>query len=348
MVKKTIQEKYVQEYREIGGKKIPMVSAVLSVRDKVGAVGVRLGFGRNHYRVSPGLYGIGNPDKNSPVLVTANYTLTFESLRKELKGVNAWILVLDTKGINVWCAAGKGTFGTKELVSRILSTELFNVVGHKTVIVPQLGAVGVAAHQVTSFTKFRVIYGPVRASDIREFLEKGMKKTEAMREVRFGFFDRAVLVPVEIRNYWPVYPGIYLLFLILDLVSYRQFSFSWLLRSLVQSLPFIGGVLTGCVLVPLLLPWIPFRAFSWKGWLLGAVLFIPFAVLAHLSFWNALAGTMIFVSLSAFFAMNFTGSSTFTNLQGAEQEVRTGTPVMIVMTAAGIVLKTLTALKIIL
>jgi CO dehydrogenase/acetyl-CoA synthase gamma subunit (corrinoid Fe-S protein) len=81
------------------------------------------------YRAAPGLYRIGQPDANSPVLVTANYKLTVDRVRKELVGMNVWLLVLDTKGVNVWCAAGKGTFGTDELVRRIQAANLNEVVG---------------------------------------------------------------------------------------------------------------------------------------------------------------------------------------------------------------------------
>ena len=62
---------------------------------------VRWGIGRMSASVTPGIYGIGKPDANSPVLVTANYRLTFDALRKELSGISAWILVLDTRGVNV-------------------------------------------------------------------------------------------------------------------------------------------------------------------------------------------------------------------------------------------------------
>ena len=67
---------------------------------------VRWSIGRNNYKIEPGIYALGSPDKNSEVLVTANYKLSFDTLRKNLTGLNVWILVLDTKGINVWCAAG--------------------------------------------------------------------------------------------------------------------------------------------------------------------------------------------------------------------------------------------------
>ena len=90
----------------------PALSTTVTWRDVVGGWRVRWGMGRMRYLIAPGLYRIGNPDKQSPVLVTANYKLTVDAVRRELAGLSVWLLVLDTKGVNVWCAAGKGTFGT--------------------------------------------------------------------------------------------------------------------------------------------------------------------------------------------------------------------------------------------
>src|SRR5512136_1464237 len=115
----------------------------------------RVGFRRGAHRVEPGLYALGQPSAESPVFVTANYTLSFDALRAALKGRDAYILVLDTQGINVWCAAGKGTFGTDELVRRIEATGLRDVVDHRVLILPQLGAPGVALHEVKKRTTFK-------------------------------------------------------------------------------------------------------------------------------------------------------------------------------------------------
>jgi acetyl-CoA decarbonylase/synthase complex subunit gamma len=101
----------------------------------------RVGAFRMHYTVPPGLYAVGEPTPESDVFVTANYKLSFDILRRELKEMDAWVLVLDTKSINVWCAAGKGTFGTNELVQRISAAKLDKVVSHRRLILPQLGAV---------------------------------------------------------------------------------------------------------------------------------------------------------------------------------------------------------------
>ena len=53
-------------------------------RDRLGTWGVRWGFRRMAYRVQPGLYRIGEPDANAPVLVTANYKLTLDIDRKSV------------------------------------------------------------------------------------------------------------------------------------------------------------------------------------------------------------------------------------------------------------------------
>ncbi len=116
-----------------------------------------------NYKVDPGLYALGEPNADSPVLVSANYKLSFDALRSALPGRNFWILVVDTDGVNVWCAAGKGTFSTEELVSRIESSGLTRLVSHRLLIVPQLAAPGVAAHRVRELSGFKIKYGPIRS-----------------------------------------------------------------------------------------------------------------------------------------------------------------------------------------
>ena len=179
---------------------VPRVHSRRAVRDLLGRWRVRWGVGRDRYGVAPGLYALGAPGGDSPVLVTANYKLTFDVLRRDAAGLDAWILVLDTYGVNVWCAAGEGTFGTEEVIRRVTEARLPEVVSHRRLILPQLGAPGVAAHKVHNGCGFSVVYGPVRARDIREFLKAGMKATPAMRRVVFSTMDRLVLTPVEITG----------------------------------------------------------------------------------------------------------------------------------------------------
>ena len=119
-------------------------------------------------------------------------------MRNSLPGRNAWILVLDTKGINVWCAAGKGTFGTEELVKRIEASGLKEIVSHRSVILPQLGAPGVAAHTVKKLSGFGVRFGPIKAEDLPAYIDAGFKATSKMRLKTFPLKERAVLIPIEL------------------------------------------------------------------------------------------------------------------------------------------------------
>ncbi len=162
---------------------VTIASTVISSEEKREHIKSRISAYRDSYKVEPGIYAIGSPDKQSDVLVTANYKLTFDHLREAVDGLDAWVLVLDTDGVNVWCAAGKGTFSTKELTASVLNVDLDKIVSHRRLILPQLGAVGVSAHEVKEATGFRVQYGPVRATDIKQYLGSGRKATDEMRRI---------------------------------------------------------------------------------------------------------------------------------------------------------------------
>ena len=318
-----------------------MVSTNLTFKDVLGMWKVRWGIGRMNCKINPGLYAVGNPDHTSPVLVSANYKMTFDILRKELLGLDCWILILDTKGINVWCAAGKGTFGTDELVSRIAKIELSKIVSHKTLILPQLGAPGISAHEVTKQTGFSVVYGPVRARDIKAFLSSGSTATEEMRTVRFTVWDRLILTPMELVPAAKTSLMVFGVLFLINLFTARPFG-------LADFVAYIGAVVTGTVLTPLLLPLIPGRAFAWKGWLLGLLWTTGFAWLngwfASELLLLAIGYLLVLPSLSAYLAMNFTGSSTYTSFSGVIKEMKAAVPLIVLSSAAGIVLVLITAL----
>jgi len=179
---------------------VPPLRTGLGPRDRLGTLMVRSGFGRSRYRVPPGLYAAGSPTSVSPVLLSANYKLSFDHLRSALGERDAWVLVLDTHGINVRCAAGKGTFGTTEVVRRVRACGLSRVVAHHKIAAPQLGAPGVAAHEVRQATGFHVVYGPVRAKDLPAFLDARMTATPEMGRVRFRLRDWLLRVPVELTT----------------------------------------------------------------------------------------------------------------------------------------------------
>ena len=316
---------------------IPNVSTNLGIGDRFGSWRVRWGIGRKHYRVRPGLYEVGKPDQDSPVLVTANYKLTFDSLRSELQGIDAWLLVLDTDGVNVWCAAGKGSFGTDNLVRQIEVVGLSAIVSHRRLIVPQLGATGVAAHEVHRRSGFRVVYGPIRAGDLNAFLSAGMRASEGMRRVTFSLAERVEVVGVEVMMALKWFA---LIVLVLWLLPGADSMIGRLGAAIEKSAPVLAGLLTGTILVPVLLPWIPGRAFSLKGALAGAI--VVGATILLLPDAHSLVGrfqVLLFGTVAASFsAMQFTGATTFTSPSGVEWEMRRALPVQIgaVLLAIGI------------
>ena len=292
----------------------------------------RMGIRRGNHRVSPGLYTIGSPNSDSVVLVTANYSLSFDALRTSLQGLDAYILVLDTRGVNVWCAAGKRTFGTRELVRRVQSVHLGEFVKNRRLILPQLGAPGVAAHEVKQQTGFVVEYGPVRAADLKEYL-KTRKATPEMRAVNFSLRDRMVLIPVELKGIW--------------LPALIAIVLGYLLGSWPYALAVLTVILCGTAFFPILLPWLPSRDFSTKGAFLGLLAALPFvlSVVTQHSDWSwyrqagqALGFVLAMASSIAFITLNFTGASTFTSRTGVRKEIYTYMRPMAVSFGLGLIL----------
>ncbi len=296
-----------------------------------------------NYKVDPGLYALGHPDADSPVLLSANYKMSFDRLRNSLTGRNAWILVLDTDGVNVWCAAGKGTFGTEELVNRISDSGLAGIVKHRKVIAPQLGAPGISAHEVKKLSGFKVIYGPIRAEDLPEFLDAGLKARPEMRIKPFDLRERLALVPVELVH--AMKPLLIALPFIFVLSGFGAGDAGFLSNAfrfgLINTLGLLIGILAGCVITPALLPRLPGRAFAVKGLLPGIIGALIFLIIRHA--WGVTTGLesaawlLIIPAVSAYLAMNFTGCSTYTSLSGVKKEMRWAVPAQIAAAGVGII-----------
>ena len=320
---------FVADFMQTPAGMVPRVHNWFDRDDRIGIVLARLGIGRDSYCIAPGLYGVGSPDAGSPVMVTANYKLTFDSLRGSLVGIDAWLLVLNTRSINVWCAAGKGTFSTGEVVERVNAVSLEKVVTHRRLILPQLSATGVSARQVKRLCGFEVIWGPVYARHIKAFLSAGMQATPAMRKVTFTLRERVALIPVELNHMgklsFYVIPALFLL----SGLGQGFFSVTAAVsRGLSAILAYMLAVVAGAILVPLLLSWLPGRAFALKGAGIGvaagAVLSATFV--GQLARSEMMALTLFIMAVSSYLAMNFTGSTPFTSPTGVEKEMRRAIP----------------------
>jgi acetyl-CoA decarbonylase/synthase complex subunit gamma len=298
-----------------------------------------------HYKVDPGLYALGNPDVHSQVLVTSNYKMSFDRLRSALPGKDAWILVLDTKGINVWCSAGKGTFGTSELVQKIESTRLLQMVAHRKLILPQLAAPGIAAHHVKKRSGFEVIYGPIRAEDLPTFLDKALKATPEMRRKSFTIRERAVLIPMELVCALKIAVLVMPAFLLLGgLASPEAFWAGAWNKGLFAVIAVVSGIFAGGVLTPLSLPWLPGRAFSLKGLTAGLFTAVLLAAFHGYVLGGSMHGTEVLSyffmisAVAAYIGMNFTGASTYTSLSGVRKEMRWSLPLEIGSGVIGVAL----------
>lgn len=201
-----------------------------------------------------GLYRIGSPDARSPLLVTGNYELTVRRLTRELDGnVDCWLLVANSRGINVWCAAGGGHFTAEDVISALRTSGADEVVSHHALVLPQLCANGVDGWKIRDETAWGVHWGPARAEDIPAYLESGRQKTDAMRKVSFPLPDRLEMTTAILTFYG----------LLLGIISF----FLWKDQLLI----ILGFMVVASYIYGVFLPWIPGRDGLEKGVSLAAI-----------------------------------------------------------------------------
>lgn len=199
-------------------------------------------------KVRVGLYRIGAPGRSSPVLVTGNYDLTVRRLLRAVNGqIDAWLLVADSAGINVWCGAGGGHFTAATIVAVVNVSRIEDLVDHRRLILPQLCANGVHGATIEEETGWSVYWGPCYADDITAYLGRGRRKTDEMRRVRFPLLDRLEMA-VVMWGIWALVFGI-----VLTLVR----------RSLL--LPTLLILLAQFLLIGVTWPWWPTEDGFWQG-----------------------------------------------------------------------------------
>ena len=132
--------------------------------------------------VRSGLYRIGSPTRDSPLLLTSNFYMTFKQVVKALQGQHCWLMVQDTEGWNVWCAADARIFSAEKAAALMRAYDVDNLLNGKTIIVPRLG--GRIAKRLSELTGWRVIKGPIEARDLPAFIEGGLVATRPMRNLR--------------------------------------------------------------------------------------------------------------------------------------------------------------------
>jgi ferredoxin len=238
----------------------------------------------------PGLRAVGNPGPDSPVLLTGNFALTVARVKRALQGLDAWLLVANSRGINVWCASAGGHLTTHEVISALKTSPVGERVRHRRVILPQLAASGVEAEKVQQRTEWDVVWGPADARHLPAFLRG--EEPPGMRQVGFDLahrLDMAVmwagplsLLALLALPFWPagfvpllaliwgVALTIYLAFPLYEPLIARGSLVGFLL--LFVGLALAGAALTGAVAGRLTLPFL----LRWGGLGAGVVLLLAF------------------------------------------------------------------------
>jgi len=251
-------------------------------------------------KVRTGLYAVGQPDGTSPVLVTGNFDLTVRRLIKAIDGrINAWVLVADSAGINVWCAAGGGYFTAEKVIAAVKSSHLNEVVRHHALILPQLCANGVDGWRIRKETGWGVHWGPARAVDIPAYLASKRKKTDAMRWVRFPFKDRLEMVTVTV--------GFYALLILLPVFFFWRSTF-WPITFSLLGLSYFYAIVH---------PWLPGRDGLYKS--IPLTLIALAGLFVYTAFWHPLPVVNLF-----HWVVGLTGLSIFSGaeLQGMSPLMR--------------------------
>ena len=320
-------EHYVEAFMPTASGRIPRLRTSPTAWDRLGTCRARLGLDRNNYTVNPGLYAVGQPGPEAPVVVTANYKLTFDTVRFTLSGRDLWLLVADTRGINIWCAGGKGTFSAAGISEQVRKTGLERIVSHRRLILPQLGANGVRARELRKACGFEAVFGPVRAEDLPRYLDRG--EDEAMRAVTFSLRERAEVIPVELVLGWKIILASFLVAAVLSLIG-PDFSAQavwqrWILAASATGLGLAGGA----IFFPLLLPALRTRLFSLGGAGLGLALAVLLpAIFPEQSVVQIMGAGLWTVVMASWLGLNFTGSTPYTSPSGVEKEMRKAIPVL--------------------
>ncbi|RPJ11956.1 MAG: acetyl-CoA decarbonylase/synthase complex subunit gamma [Desulfobacteraceae bacterium] len=122
--------------------------------------------------VTQGIYPIGNPDENSPVLVTTNFALTYFIVSGEIESskVPSWLLIKDSEGLSVMTAWAAGKFSGDDVGSFVKKSGISDKVKHQQIIIPGYAA-AIAGDMEEELPGWTITVGPREAAHIPAFLK---------------------------------------------------------------------------------------------------------------------------------------------------------------------------------
>ncbi|MFX0042674.1 MAG: methyltransferase domain-containing protein [Candidatus Hodarchaeota archaeon] len=272
--------------------------------------------------IEPGIYQSGTPNETSPIIVTANYDFTYIKVMRDLKRLDAWVLCVDSNGINVWCAARGNDFGNNQLLEAVEATEIKNLTKEKILLLPQLSAGGVAIPQLPNKSEkfpFKIKYGPVWSKHIPQFIKnKPVRKPKNMKLAKFTLFHR---IRAGITHTTFLFRKLFLLpiiALIILFLAINWFNKLWWIGEITLLI-----LLANLVMI-LLFPLSKFtRRFIFKGIFFGIiniVLFGSLSYLIHNSINYALWHICFYFWITFFSTMSFSGYTMATSPREIQEE----------------------------
>lgn len=121
---------------------------------------------------SEGIYEINNPDENSPVLITTNFSLTYFIVSGEIENsqVPSWLLVQDADGLSVLTAWAAGKFAADSIAIFMKKSGIFDKVKHHKLIIPGYVA-GISGELEDELPGWEIQIGPREAAHIPPYLK---------------------------------------------------------------------------------------------------------------------------------------------------------------------------------
>lgn len=122
-------------------------------------------------QISAGLYEVGEPNEQSPVLVTTNFSLTYYTVEGEVSAskVPSWMVVVDTEGTSVLTAWAADKFTPETIAQTVKECGVEEKVEHRRLVIP--GGVAVLKGKLEEESGWEVIVGPREATGIPKFLK---------------------------------------------------------------------------------------------------------------------------------------------------------------------------------
>jgi hypothetical protein len=302
---------------------VATVATGWTLGDRLANVASTLTLFSTFFRFAPGLYRLGEPGPDSPLLVTANFTLTFNLVRRALHGRDAYLLVIDTRGINVWCAAGGKKFSTREVALSHRAFRLAEVPHRLPFLLPQLAATGVSKYQLRDDFGLEAAFGPVYIRDFPAYADAGYRKAEAMRVVDWGLAKR-----LEVT--WSF-----------ALMNAAAVALPLAVFHTLYSPLAVAAVAAISLGVGALFPWLPTRLYAIKGLAAAALVAIPVIIYKWLGGAGAfgLAQWGIFLAFAGILlGLEFSGNTSVSSPSQVRQEFKPGLVALASLLVAFIVL----------